>query len=321
VGETLPPEVRLPLEQLDVWAAFLKAGHSLAHGICACWGHNEPGYNDFITNPYGPGWHVDRRCFDANLAAVAAARGIDLFCSTRFIKCERCSAGYAIQARNSREILALQAGLVVDATGRRSALAGALGVKKLMFDQLVGVYGFFWAAKQPLMDTFTLIEAGAEGWWYSAPLPDGRLAVAFMSDSDIVSAKKLGQPENWLTCLQQTDQTRTRLARLDFTGERLRVYPAQSFRLEVLSGAGWLAVGDAACAYDPLSGQGVCQALHSGLAAAQAITTFWQGDKEALLAYAARLAKQFQQYLLTRRDYYALERRWPRSIFWQRRQN
>jgi flavin-dependent dehydrogenase len=164
-----------------------------------------------------------------------------------------------------------------------------------------------------------LIEACAEGWWYSARLPDGWVAAALMSDGDIVSAKKLGQPENWLRCLQQTDQTRARLAPLDFTGEKLRVYPAQSCRLSALSGAGWLAVGDAACAFDPLSGQGIYKALRSGQAAGETIAAFLEGDNLALPEYEARVIKQFDHYLLARQTYYALEKRWPESLFWQRR--
>ena len=39
-------------------------------------------------------------------------------------------------------------------------------------------------------------------------------------------------------------------------------------------GDGWVAAGDAACAFDPLSGQGIFKALDGGMRAAEAVALF-----------------------------------------------
>src|SRR4028118_1738065 len=39
----------------------------------------------------------------------------------------------------------------------------------------------------PAADTYTLVEAMPDGWWYSALLADGRLAAAFMTDVDLLA--------------------------------------------------------------------------------------------------------------------------------------
>lgn len=44
------------------------------------------------------------------------------------------------------------------------------------------------------------------------------------------------------------------------------------------------------------------------------------GEAGALSAYAKRMADGFARYWTTRLAYYALERRWPQSPFWRRRQ-
>jgi hypothetical protein len=50
---------------------FQNDGHLPSHGIQAAWGSAELFDTDFIFNPYGTGWHLDRRRFDAMLASHA----------------------------------------------------------------------------------------------------------------------------------------------------------------------------------------------------------------------------------------------------------
>src|SRR5579872_5597117 len=61
VGEMLCPEVRIMLAQLGVWEEFLGGNPSPAHGIWSAWGSDRLVARDFIANPYGTGWFVDRR--------------------------------------------------------------------------------------------------------------------------------------------------------------------------------------------------------------------------------------------------------------------
>jgi flavin-dependent dehydrogenase len=75
----------------------------------------------------------------------------------------------------------------------------------------------------------------------------------------------------------------------------------------------WVAVGDAASAYDPLSSLGICKALESGIRAADALA------RHRLDEYEAWVRSSFEQYVWTRDAYYALETRWPDSPFWRAR--
>ena len=54
--------------------------------------------------------------------------------------------------------------------------------------------------------------------------------------------------------------------------------PRAARALDTITGPGWLAVGDAAMSFDPLSLRGVTWALESGLAAARAHDASLQGD-------------------------------------------
>ncbi|HKS99304.1 MAG TPA: hypothetical protein VJT31_07225, partial [Rugosimonospora sp.] len=78
VGETIPPDARLPLAQLGVWDAFLAQRHLPCLGSCSSWGSDTLGYNDFVLNPQGHGWHLDRPRFDALLREAAVKTGVTL---------------------------------------------------------------------------------------------------------------------------------------------------------------------------------------------------------------------------------------------------
>ena len=60
IGETLPPEARSVLQSLGLWEAFLDDGHLASVGICSAWNSAALAERDFIFNPYGCGWQLDR---------------------------------------------------------------------------------------------------------------------------------------------------------------------------------------------------------------------------------------------------------------------
>ena len=60
VGETLPPEIRRLLMELGVWERFLDSEHVESHGIRTAWEAPTARHHDFLSNPYGCGWHVER---------------------------------------------------------------------------------------------------------------------------------------------------------------------------------------------------------------------------------------------------------------------
>ena len=81
-------------------------------------------------------------------------------------------------------------------------------------------------------------------------------------------------------------------------------------------GADWVAVGDSASSYDPLSGRGIFKALRHGQAAAHAVDAQLRGDPAGIGRYGVQVRQQFEQYARQRSRYYSLERRWVDEPFW-----
>lgn len=322
IGETLPPAVRELLVSLGVWEKFLADKHSPSFGIQSAWGQADLYENDFIFNPHGPGWHVDRSRFDAMLARSAEEAGAKLYRRARLLACAQTAAGdWQIEIGCEDRHHSVRAHFMIDATGRASAFARRQGARRITGDQLVGHVAFFAPNSASLTPgSQTLVEAVEPGWWYSALLPNSRIITAFMTDADLYARASQRSADYWQQQLRKASHTRSRTKAHTLVPGRL-IVAANTSRLDHVAGKNWLAVGDAAMALDPLSSLGVYNALKSGLIAAQAIDRLLTGDVTVLQNYAACVGEDYDAGLETRAQYYAAETRWPGSPFWQRRKD
>ena len=322
IGESIPPDTALLLAELDLLPGFLAQGHERCLGSCSSWGDDALGYNDFVTNPHGPGWHLDRSRFDAFLAHQAAERGARLELGWRLEAAERRPAGgwrLTFHTTDGRTHL-IDAGIVVDATGQRASFARLAGARRRVADRLLCIAGRFHLAPGAGLEKLTLLEARSYGWWYAARLTGGEAVVAVTTDPETSSRRTLRNPVSWLCHLAQTRHLGARLDGSSFLPEGLRAWPATSFRLDPPHGGDWLAVGDAAGSYDPLTSQGIYKALAGGLQAGDAIAHRLAGASTDFTAYGESLARSWKDYLRLRSHLYTREARWPDQPFWQARQ-
>jgi flavin-dependent dehydrogenase len=310
-GETLAPGCRPLLTRLGVYDAFLHGGHSRCEGTMAAWGTAEVRFTDYLMHPERHGWRVDRDAFDRMLASEAKRRGTMLVHAD--VREVRRDGDRWLVTTADREI---SARLIVDATGRHAAIARRLGARKIVADQLVGIAGVLEPNRAIEYASFPLIEAREDGWIYSAVVPTGDIVVVAMTDSDI--AHDLHGADSWQCWIANAPHTSRRTAGAQLRGT-IAVASASSQRLDPIAGDAWLATGDAAAAFDPLSSQGITSSLRSGIDAASAIRRHLAGSAEAIAEYAQSIADNYDAYLTTRGLYYAMEQRWPSSPFWQRR--
>jgi hypothetical protein len=167
----------------------------------------------------------------------------------------------------------------------------------------------------------TLIESVVDGWWYTALLPNKRRIVVYFTDAGTEASKSAGNEGGYLTLLNKTRHIRQRITMNCYTLEgRPRITSANSSRLERIFGDGWLASGDAATSFDPLSSQGILTAIYSGMKAGRALHLSLSGVPDTLDLYCRNLNAIFDIYLRNRKIYYSSERRWPKSEFWRKRQ-
>jgi flavin-dependent dehydrogenase len=325
VGECLPPSAGPILEQLGLKDRLQHDGHLPSFGNRSIWGSATPVERDFIFGTQGHGWLLDRLKFEAALALKAQEAGVDWRYGHRLLACSRRDGRMELAFQSASGNVTLEADFLVDATGRAARIARTFGAQQLRYDRLIGTALLLKAqAGRGIQDSLTLVEAVATGWWYSARLPDDKMMLVYMSDSDLVD-QRAREAAGLLALLENTDHT---LGRVRNGGVGLggysplggpRIQQAGSSRLDAVAGDGWVAVGDAAAAFDPLSSYGISSAMGSGFYAASAIVDYLAGSTDALPSYQKLIDDAYAQYLLMHYDYYSLERRWPDELFWQRR--
>jgi len=171
-------------------------------------------------------------------------------------------------------------------------------------------------------DRFAVVESVPDGWWFTAPTPDGGRLVGFFTDADLSVAGRVSARFGDHLAATRHVSAYARLDRRD----GLRAHLSKPHRaaahtawLDRVTGPGWVAAGDAAVAFDPLSSQGVLTALYTGLSAGQALARHLRGDEAALAVYAEQVEAARTAYLRERDAVYAQERRWPERAFWDRR--
>ena len=95
---------------------------------------------------------------------------------------------------------------------------------------------------------------------------------------------------------------------------------APSSLLSAPFGNAWLAVGDAACSYDPITSAGITKALLHGHEAGEALADrLATGRDTKLRAYSERILADFRKYAQLRAQLYASEQRFSDADFWRHR--
>lgn len=329
IGEGLPPSARALLRELGVLDQVLADGHRRSPGTVAFWGSDTAHTEDTLFGLHGDGLQLDRARFDAGLRTAAHAAGARVFDGARLRLQERGDAHtpHTLELRIGESApQRVQARWLIDASGRNATLARALGAQRITHDRLLAFHQRLIGGAATDRDGRTWVEAVPNGWWYSVLLPSGERLIAYLSDfsGDAGAAERrrmlTGEglwdslrlaPQLYGLCVEHGWRPHGAVQGAD----------AGSTELDRAGGERWLAVGDAAMGFDPLSSKGVANALYTGVRAAGVIWDCVRGDEEAIGGYARHLRAIHRVYRGQCRGFYAMEGRWAMSGFWRGRGN
>jgi flavin-dependent dehydrogenase len=314
VGETVPPGFQREVAGLVAWEA---AGRELAvpaYGNRSAWGSSELASQSFVFGPHGHGLHLDRARFDALLFAHAVHAGAIAVRETTILGVTALPGGRAALDSSGPRVLA---SAIVDASGRGACVARRLGAKRQLHDRMVAVLVRHDGCRDD-DEGFTQVESVRDGWWYSAPQPQGCFVVAWMTDTDLLGPR--AQLEDaWRRRLHDAPHTRARIGGgVAIAAPEIRSAAIQRCR-STRTFVPWIAVGDAALGVDPLSSSGIVRALRTGRAGATALLGALGGDRSALDGYEHGLDAELREHLELRARYYGIEQRFRGAPFWHRR--
>lgn len=293
--------------------------HDSSLGVRSAWGEDTFVDKEYFMTTPGRGINLRRRHFDEALAVRAERSGAKLCFRSRLENLRLGSAGYVADVRGPLGSRTHHADVVVDATGRRAAAAGLLGVRPLRYDRLVGLVGRLTGCAEGEEVGRVQVESAEDGWWYGIQFSGGTLVAAYMTDASELPRHPGRALELWQSRLPQTRL----LAPLAATGQwcgRVEVFDAATQLLTGETPAGFLAVGDAAAAYDPLSSWGITKAVCDGNGGAIALVRGHEGDESAVIEHRHRQRRDFEDHRSRQLEFYRAETRWPKSPFWCARQ-
>jgi flavin-dependent dehydrogenase len=316
LGESLHGVAASSLRELGVWSLFLEQQARPSYLSEIAWESADLRERHAIDHAWGPERHLDRAAFDMWLCGEAIRSGAEhLRCSrvdeVQFDRgCERCRSSI----RTTDGTFVIESRAIVDATGRAAAIVRRLGGRITTTpDRLIALSKVY---EERLARPSVLIEAVPDGWWYSAPLPNDRSIAIWFTDAT-TSRGRASRAAQFEAALQSAPQTRARFDGMTSNGDA-RVCAAGPSLTLYDSSIPALPVGDAATAFDPISGDGLCFALRSALEAADTLAHAFAGHRSALPAYASGVEAVFARHVTRRAALYESVTRFGDAAFWKR---
>lgn len=309
IGESLPGAARPILNKLGLlpWVEHLA---SLTNkGNLSSWGENKLRETDFIRDPYGCGWHLDRQRFDQNLRDAAVDSGT-LLLRERLSSLSENDKGIHIQAGKFN----ISTQWMINASGSSPFVTGQLGAVRQKDAPLFAIYTWY-ESDDP--DTRSVVEAAPSGWWYTAGLPDRKRVLAFFTLAELAKSL-LRNKHHFISALKDTTYISKQAIQENISTTPLHIIEATAGYLKQAVSSHWIAVGDAAVSFDPLSSQGIYNAIYTGLRGAEAVNAVLNdNDRSLLFQYDNRIKSIRDAYRQEVSQYYRQEQRWPEELFWQ----
>lgn len=250
---------------------------------------------------------IDRQKFDAALLDDLQAQGVRVL-RERISALSEQADGWLLSTASGQLI---RGDFLLEARGRAAPAAGTARLRSAETLALLQYWqaqpGAAWSAVQSL----------PMGWVWLAQRADGRRYLQLTLDAATALPDKASLPA-W--CRARVAHL-PRLQAFMQGAETADFYARTSTQIlcQDLSAERWLRIGDAAMAVDPMSGNGIFQALSSALQAPAVVHTILAKPQQAALAqdfYRQRVEGLFFRFARTGRDFCRLEQQWPQQPFW-----
>ncbi len=247
-----------------------------------------------LNQDYTYSYQVRRSQFDEILFGRARALGADAREGIRVLDVALDAAGgHRVTARDEDGAMhAFRARYVIDASGRDTFLATAMGSKaRNPHNNTAAMYGHFKGVAPfgEAEDGNITIHLFDHGWFWMIPLPDDVMSIGVVSNPAFFKRRRGEVRDFFLETLRSVPSVARRIAGADLTSE-VTTTGNYSYASRVMHGDGWLMAGDSYAFIDPVFSSGVLLAMASAEMGAEVADT-WLDDP----ARAASMARTFER--------------------------
>jgi FADH2-dependent halogenase len=230
---------------------------------------NRIDFSDGMEQEYSYAYQVPRDEFDYLLLEHVKEKGVEVLQGvvTEPVMVDRKVTGVKVRLSDKSE-RTIEAGVVVDASGRSSLLARKFNL--LVPDphiETFSVFGIFnnisWLKEAKSGDI--LILAFEYGWFWFIPFADGRVSVGVVVDFKFYQHCRTVSPDDFFDMMTRLASGRVATLLQNATRDgKLHVLQKFSRYAKKKSGPGWVSIGDAAMFVDPVFSAGVFVAMATG---------------------------------------------------------
>lgn len=212
--------------------------------------------------------------------------------------------GWLLKAKDQKrkEPTTIKTKLLIDASGAQSKFSRTMGGISLQPNKYcAGIRSYYKGVKNLDGDNFIELQFLNDflpGYFWIFPLPNGLCNVGVGMRSDKVAANKINLRKAMVELIENDPILKERFADAE------QVDPPKGFGLPLgskkwgISGNNFMLVGDAGSLIDPFTGEGIGNAMYSGLFAAEQAKKCLETE-----SYSAKFMKQYDQAVY--------ERLWP----------
>jgi menaquinone-9 beta-reductase len=244
------------------------------------------------TQQQSPGFIAKRLDFDDFLVEECRKHAsIHLIEGLALTEFERQDGKWLCKAEDGRSVIA---DLILCADGAHSRFAKVIGKMEMEpKHNCAGLRAYYKGVKGLDQDNFIelhFIKDFLPGYFWIFPLPNGMANVGVGMRSDKVSAKKVNLKQQMLALIANDPVMKERFADAELVGGVKGFGLPLGSKKRPISGEGFMLIGDAASLIDPFTGEGIGNALYSGMfAALQAAKCLQSGD------FSAQAMKEYDQ--------------------------
>ena len=313
LGETLPPSALPLLNSLGLLEMFEEGAIKRTTGYLSCWGTDGVTDHNFFSNrPFQYGLKLNKEKLTQLLEEQQKAHIVYF----------KQSISVAIEGEQEVKVMldnaeVLNASYLVDATGRKRVLSKELTIPELSFDNLTALTCHLPQMKISGLPHGVYIETFEKGWGIVSALSEAENVMTLYTTKEEVAKSGFADYSNWSEILNNTNHLKLYLS--PQTDLKVIGGKANSSRLSSIAGKNWLAIGDAAMAFDPLSSHGITSGVYTASRAVEVIEAdLNEKESGAMQAYADQLCAIFNTYQQQKQSLYRQEQSWSESPFWQK---
>ncbi|WP_438423825.1 NAD(P)/FAD-dependent oxidoreductase [Aquimarina macrocephali] len=315
LAETLPPSSMPLLQSLGLIKIFEKNAIRKTYGYHSMWGNTRILNNNFFSQlSYKNGLKIDKQAIVEDLEqlcnenVISYDKMLNMIISKEEVIVE-------VESNNQKEIITAK--MIIDATGRNRAILKKLNIPIRLYDNLISFSCHLPRIEHPKLTYDVFVESFEDGWGIVSGLDEKTNVLSIFTNRENLVQLKLRDYSDWQSVLSKTTLLK------DFLVEQSEVKiigsDANSSIANYLSGENWLAVGDAALSFDPLSSHGIANAIYTVREASDAIESYiLTGDRKGFVMYSKTLFSIFDSYYMVKNELYRSESRWMESSFWKK---